>query len=84
LSITGHFNALTDILVEPFLSVTIAYVDSDIAGKRVGKTNTELLSWHWPGDVEAILLIVTSIVDMTMLSIINAAIAGLTAPSRKI
>jgi hypothetical protein len=58
-----------DFLVEPF-SFTITYVDPDIAGKRVGENNTQRLSWHWPGDDESILLIVTSIVDTTILSIV--------------
>jgi hypothetical protein len=74
---------LNDFLVEPF-SFTIAYVDPDIAGKRVGENNTQLFSWHWPADDELILLIVTSIIDTTILSIVNAAIAGLPDPSRKI
>jgi len=59
-------------------------VDPDIAGKRVGENNTQLFSWHWPGDNESILPIVTSIVDTTILSIVNAAIADLPDPSRKI
>jgi len=59
-------------------------VDPDIAGKRVGENNTQLFSWHWPGDDELILLIVSSIVDTTILSMVNAAIAGLPDPSRKI
>jgi len=59
-------------------------VDPDIAGKKVGENNTQLFSRHWPGDDESILLIVTSIVDTTILSIVNAAIAGLPDPSRKI
>ena len=76
-------NALPGFLVEPF-SVTIAYVDPNIAGKRVGENNTQLFTWHWPGDDESRLPIVTSIVDTTSLSIVNAAIAGLPDPSRKI
>jgi len=59
-------------------------VDPDIAGKRVGENNTQLFSWHWPGDDESILPIVTSIVNTTILLIVNAAIAGLPEPSRKI
>jgi len=69
--------------VEPF-RLTIVYVDPDIAGKRVGENNTQLFSWHWPGDDKSILPIVTSIVDTTILSIVNAAIAGLPDPSQKI
>jgi len=76
-------NTSNDFLVELF-SFTIAYVDRNIAGKRVGENNTQLFSWHWPGDDESILPIVTSIVDTTILSIVNAAIAGLPDPSRKI
>jgi hypothetical protein len=40
-----HCNTLTDILVEP-LGFTIRYVDSDIAGNRVGENSTQLFSWH--------------------------------------
>jgi len=72
-----------DCLVEPF-SFTIAYLDPDIAGMRVGENNTQLFSWPWPGDDESILPIFTSIVDTTILSIVNAAIAGLPDPSQKI
>jgi hypothetical protein len=75
-------DALNDFLVEQF-SFTIAYVDPDIAGKKVGETNTQLSSWHWTADDESILLIVTSIVDTTILSIVNAVIAGLPEPSKK-
>jgi hypothetical protein len=50
----------------------------------VGETNTQLFSWYWPGDDESIFPIVTSIVDTTILSIVNAAISGLPDPSRKI
>jgi len=56
-------------------------VDPDIAGKRVGENNNQLFSSHWPGDNDKILLIVISIVDTTMLSIVNAVIAGLPDPS---
>jgi len=76
-------DASNDFLVEPF-SFTNGYVDPDIAGKRVGENNTQLFSWHWPGDDESILLIVTSIVDTTILSIVNGAIPGLPDPSRNI
>jgi len=47
-----------------------------LLGRGWVKKNTQLFSWHWPGDDESILLIVTSIV--------NAAIAGLPDHSRKI
>jgi len=75
--------ASNDFLVEPF-SFTSAYVDPDIAGKRVVENNTQLFSWHWAGDDESIRPIVTSIVDATILSIMNAAIAGLPDTSQKI
>ena len=72
-----------DFLVEPF-NFTITYVDPDIAGKMVGESNTQLYSWHWPEDDDSILPIVTSIVNITILSIVNAPIAGLPDPSRSI
>jgi len=56
--------AFPGFLVEPF-SVTIAYVDPNIAGKRVGENNTQLFTWHWPGDNESRLPIVTSICQGT-------------------
>jgi len=59
-------------------------VDPDIAGKRVGETNTQLVSWYWPGDDDIIIPIVTAIVYTTILSIVNAAIARLPDPSRNI
>jgi len=59
-------------------------VDPGIAGQMVGQNNTQQFSWHWDGDDESILAIVTSIVNMTILSIGNAAIAGLPNHSRKI
>jgi hypothetical protein len=76
-------NASNHFFVERF-SFTITYVDLDIAGKRVGENNTQLLSGHWPGDDESILPIVTSIVDTTILSIMNTAIAALSDSSLKI
>jgi hypothetical protein len=76
-------DASNDFLVDPF-SFTIAYVHPDLAGKRVGEINTQLFSWYGPGDDESIFPIVTSIVDTTILSIVNAAISGLPDPSRKI
>jgi len=76
-------DASNNFLVEP-CSFTITYVDPDIAGKRVGEYNTQLFSWHRPGDDESTLPIVTSIVDTTIYSIVNAAIAGLPDPSQTI
>ena len=78
-----HCDALNDVLVEPF-TFTITYVDSNIAGKRVGEKNTQRFSWHWPGDDESILPKVTSIIDTTIMSTVNAAIAGLPDCSSKI
>jgi len=76
-------DASNDFLVDPF-SLTIAYLDPDIAGKWVGENNTQVISWHWPGNDESILPIVTSIVDTTILSIVNAAMARLPDPIRQI
>jgi hypothetical protein len=59
-------------------------VDPNIGGKKVGEYCTQLFSWHWTGDDESILPIVTSIVDMPILSIVNAAIGGLPNGSWKI
>ena len=50
----------------------------------MGENNTQLFSWHWPRDDESIHPIVTSIDNTTILSIVNAAIASLPDPSRKI
>jgi len=50
----------------------------------VGETNTQLVSWHWTGDDESIVPMVTSIVDTTILPIMNASIACLPAPSQNI
>ena len=58
-------------------------MDPDIAVNRVGERKTEQFSWHWPGDDESILPIVTTIADTTNLSILNGVIAGLPDPSQK-
>lgn len=58
-------------------------MDPDIAGMRVGENNSQLCSWHWPGDDESILLTVTSFVNTTIVSIMSAAIAGLPDPTRQ-
>jgi len=76
-------DALKDFVVEPF-RFSIAYVEPDIAGKSVGENNTQLFSWHWPGVDESIVPILTSIVDTTIFSIVNGAVAGLPDPTRKI
>jgi len=78
-----HCDPLTDFLVKPS-SATIAHGDPDRAGKRVGRNNTRQFSLQVPGDAESMILGVTSIVNMTMLSIMNAAIASLPDPCRKI
>ena len=52
-------------------------MDPDIAGKRVDEHSTQLLSWHWAGDDESIVPMITSFVAATILSIVNATIAGL-------
>jgi len=59
-------------------------VDRNLAGKRVGENNTQLVSWHWPGDEESILSILTSIVNTSTSSIPYATIAGLPDPCQKI
>jgi hypothetical protein len=51
-------NVSTDSRIVAF-SFTITFVDPDIAGKRVGETNTQLFSWHWSREDESILRIVT-------------------------
>jgi len=70
-------NSLTVSLVKPF-SFNIPHVDAKFAGKRVGEYNTQLFSWHWPGDDESILLIVESIVDTTIL--VNPECCNLGSP----
>jgi len=75
--------ASTHVLVEPF-GFTIAYVDLNLAGKRVGENNKPLFSWHWPGDNESILPIVTPLIDITISWIVNAAISSLPDPNWKI
>ena len=73
----------SDSLIQPLI-FTIVYADPDFAGKRLGENNPQLISWHWPGDDESILLIVASIVDTTILSIVDAAIGSPPDPSYKI
>ena len=75
-----HYNVWTAFFVEPH-SFAIAYVDPDNVGKTVGVNNTQLFPWYWPGDNESTLLIITSNVDMTLLSIGIAAISRLRNPS---
>jgi hypothetical protein len=59
-------------------------VDPDIAWKRVGENNKQLISWHWPGGDVSILPIVISVVDTTILSIVNPGNTGLADLSLKI
>jgi len=65
-------------------SFTISYVESNVAGKRVGERCMQLFSWHWPGDDESILLIVISMINTNILVNVHAAIANLPHTSRKI
>ena len=76
LPIKVNCNISTHFLVQSVCS-TIAYVDPNVAGKMMGENNAEPDSGHWPPDDESILQIVASIVNMTILSIMNTAIAGL-------
>jgi len=78
-----RYDVSPDFHLKPF-TFTIAHVDSKIAGKREGENNTWLFSWHWPGDDESILPIVTSMVHMNILSIVNATIGGLPDASHRI
>ena len=73
-------DASLDLVVEPF-RFSIAYVDSDIAGKRESENHNQLVSWHWPEDDVSILPIVISIINTNISSIRNAAIANLQHPS---
>ena len=88
---SGHRNTpirvfrdfMTYFLLKP-LSFTISSVYLDIAGKGVGENNTQLFALNWPGDEESILRIVTTIVDMTILSIGNSTITSLPVHCQKI
>jgi len=83
LSIKVHCDTSTDFLIKQF-SVTTIYANTKVTSKRVGQNNPQRIPWCWPGDGELILLIVTSIVDTSILSIMNPAIAGLPNPRWKI
>jgi hypothetical protein len=74
---------LTSFLDDPFI-FTIACFDAHNPGERVGENQIQLCSWHRPGDDESIVLNDTSIFDITILSIVHTAIAGLPHPSRKL
>jgi hypothetical protein len=76
-------NASTDFLVKLF-SFTITYVDPNTAGNRLGERDSQPFSWYWAGDDESILLRVTLIIDMTILTIANTAIARLPDRGRNI
>jgi hypothetical protein len=56
---------------------TIAYVDPNIDGKWVSVNNAHLFSGHSPANDKSIHLIVTSIIDMTIWSIMKDEITGL-------
>jgi len=71
--------ALNTFLVKPF-SFSIAYVDANIAGKEVGENNLKLFSGHCLGDDDSMHLTVISIVDTTIWSIVNRALANLPDP----
>jgi hypothetical protein len=73
-------NALTHDLVEPF-SLTMVNLDSNVSGPRVGENNTPQFSLHWHLYGEWILPIVTSFVDISSVSIINAVLRGVQDPS---
>jgi len=59
----------------------MASADHYITGKRVGGNYTQLFLWHRPADDESLLPIVSSLFNITILSIMNATIAGLPNPS---
>jgi hypothetical protein len=73
-------DVLTDFLVEPF-SFMIVYVDANIARQWEGENNIPQIPGYKVWDKESILPIVISNSDMTILSIVNAAIAYLPYPS---
>jgi len=72
----------TAFLVVPS-SFTISYVDPNVAAKKVDGNISLLFSWHWPGYDELRLSIVTSIIDMSIMSFMSAAIADLPECSQK-
>jgi hypothetical protein len=73
-------DASLDLVVEPF-RFSIAYLDSDIAGKRESEIHNHLVIWHWPENDVSILPIVTSIINTNISSIWNAAITNVQDPS---
>jgi len=77
------FDASTDFFVTP-CGFAICYLDPNVAGKRAGENSTQKISFERPADDEAILPIVILIGDMTMLSLVNAAKAGLPDPGHTI
>lgn len=74
-----HCDSANNFLVVPG-SFTISFVHPDIPGKWVGENNAQLVSWHWPVVDESIPLIVTSMIDTTILSFVIDAIACLPDP----
>jgi len=77
----GVFPPMNNFPVE-LLSFTIAYVDPNIPRMSVGETNMHLFWYHGSVDDDSILLIMTSILNITIHSIKNNVIAGLSDPSR--
>jgi hypothetical protein len=73
----------TDFVVEPF-SLTITFVDPNIAERWVGENNTQLLSRLQTADDESQLLIVTSIIDTTIVAIMHVEIGSVQDRSRNI
>jgi hypothetical protein len=59
-------------------------LDSDKAVTTVGETSRQQLSWHWAADDRSILLIDTSIVDLTNMSNVNIVVAVLPDNSQPI
>jgi len=62
----------------------IIYVVPNIAWNWGSECNTQLFPWLWPGNDALLEQIVTSTIDMTILSIFNATKAGVTDLSLKI
>jgi hypothetical protein len=51
-------------------------VHSNVVRKRVGENNTQEFSRNWPADEKSIRLMVISMINTTILSIMNTAIAS--------
>jgi len=70
---TVHCNTSNDFLAEQ-LTFTIPYANPNLVVNWAGENNILLFSWHWLADDDWILLIVTPIVDMTILTIMHVEI----------